>query len=149
MGRLEKQTHETLNCWSINKLIFDVSKKVLRLVSPPYFGQWFFKKIFLMLYSINWPNVIVWSPLLTEISGNMCIVIVYYSVCDVINFGIYLSFLIQIIFYDQKFRTQILISQKQKELIRWNKTHFSSFLKEFQLPEIVSQQWVSLYWKWI
>ena len=28
-----------------------------------------------MLYSINWPNFIVWLPLLLEILGNMCIVL--------------------------------------------------------------------------
>ena len=29
-------------------------------------------------------------------------------------------------------------TKKQKEFLRWNKKHFSSFLKGFQLPKIVS-----------
>ena len=33
--------------------------------------------------------------LLLEISGNMCIVIVCYPVCDIMSFKIYLSFLIK------------------------------------------------------
>ena len=35
----------------------------------------FWRKIFLLLYSINWLNFIVWLPLLCEILGNMCIII--------------------------------------------------------------------------
>ena len=34
-------------------------------------------KVFLLLYSINWPNFFVWLFLLLEILGNMCIAIVY------------------------------------------------------------------------
>ena len=39
--------------------------------------------------------MIVLLPLFIEIFGNMFIVIVFYPVCDVINFEIYLSFLIK------------------------------------------------------
>ena len=35
------------------------------------------QSMFVMLYSINWPNINVWLSLLCEILGNMCIVIVY------------------------------------------------------------------------
>ena len=44
--------------------------------------------MFLRLYSINWPNFTVWLPLLLEILGNMCIVIVCFLGCDVIHFKI-------------------------------------------------------------
>ena len=47
---------------------------------------WFFKKN--VLYSINWPNFIVWLPLLFEILVNMCIPIVHFPDCDVIDFEI-------------------------------------------------------------
>ena len=50
--------------------------KGLGIVSPAYFVYDFSTKMFLMLYSINWPNFIVWLPLLLEILGNMCIAIV-------------------------------------------------------------------------
>ena len=36
----------------------------------------FLRKIFLVLYSISWPNFIVWLPLLLEILGNMGILII-------------------------------------------------------------------------
>ena len=37
----------------------------------------FWRKIFLLLHSINWPNFIVWLPLLCEKLDNMYIVMVY------------------------------------------------------------------------
>ena len=43
----------------------------LGLVSPLHFVYTCF--MFLMLHSINWPNFVVWLPLLLEILGNMCI----------------------------------------------------------------------------
>ena len=52
-----------------------------------------------MLYSINWPNLIVWLPLLLVILGNVFIVIICYPVFDVINFEINLSFFIKQFFY--------------------------------------------------
>ena len=33
----------------------------------------FWRKIFLMLKSINWTNFIVWLPVFLEVLGNMCI----------------------------------------------------------------------------
>ena len=37
--------------------IFEFLEKVLGIVSPPHFVYDFFRKMFLTLYSINWPNV--------------------------------------------------------------------------------------------
>ena len=54
--------------------------------SLPHFLHDFWKKMLLLLYSINWPNFIVWSPLLREILGSMCMVLVCWPDCDVINF---------------------------------------------------------------
>ena len=55
--------------------------------------------MFLLLYSINWPDFIAWLPLFPEIYGNICIVIVSFPGCEVINFGIDLVFLIKPLFY--------------------------------------------------
>ena len=55
----------------------------------------FQEKIYCRLYSIIWRNFILWFYLLLKISDNICIAIVYYPVCDIINFEIYLSFLIK------------------------------------------------------
>ena len=46
--------------------------------------------------------------------------------------------------HDQKFKTKIQISWEQKEPLRWNKKHFSSFSKDFKLPKIVSDMRVRL-----
>ena len=50
------------------------------------FGAWFFGKIFLTLYSIYWPSLIVWLSLLPEINRNHCLVNIYrtkraYNMC--------------------------------------------------------------------
>ena len=85
------------------------------------------------------PNFIVWLLFLLEMLGNMCILIICYLACDVINFETNLRFLINPIFlHNQKVRTKILISEEQKELLTRNSKHFSPFLKGFQLPENVS-----------
>ena len=55
---------------------FNFSEKGLGPVSPSHFMYDFSRKMFLMLNSINWPNFIVSLPLLFEILGNICIMIV-------------------------------------------------------------------------
>ena len=67
----------------------------LGTVSLPHFVYDFSSKMFLMLYSINWPNLIAWFLLLFEILGNICITIACYPDCDVMNFEIDLIFLIE------------------------------------------------------
>ena len=52
-------------------------KRVMELVSPSHFADDFSRKIFPILYSINWPNLIVWLPLLIEILGNMNIIMIF------------------------------------------------------------------------
>ena len=72
----KERLYKTLDYWSRDMFNFNFSEKGLGLVSPPHFVYDFSRKMFLMLYSINWPNVIVWLPLLLRILGNMCITIV-------------------------------------------------------------------------
>ena len=76
-------------------LNFDFLEKSLGLVSPSYFVYDFSRKIFFMLYSNNWLNLIDWLPLVLEILGNMCIVIVSFPICEVTNFEINPIFLIK------------------------------------------------------
>ena len=57
-------------------LNFGFLDKSLGKVSPAHFVYDFSAKMFLMLYSMNRPDFIVWLPLLLEILGNMCISIV-------------------------------------------------------------------------
>ena len=56
-------------------LNFDILDKGLGMVSPARFVYDFSMKMFLMLYSINRPNLTAWFPLLLEILGNICIAI--------------------------------------------------------------------------
>ena len=72
--------------------LFQKIKKVLELVSLPHFLHNFRMKIFLLLYCINWPNLIICLPLLYKILGNMCIAIVCKPVCEVMNFEVNLIF---------------------------------------------------------
>ena len=50
------------------------------------------RKIILTLYSTNWPSLVDWLPFLLEVLGNVGNVIICYAVCNVLDFGIKLSF---------------------------------------------------------
>ena len=87
---------------------------------------------------ILWWNIIFWLSLLLEIFGNMYIIVICFPVHDVITFESNLNFLIKPFSYmTEKIRTKTQssrerkISRERKKLLRWNKKHFSSFLKEF------------------
>ena len=56
------------------------------------FCVWFLRNMFLMLYSTNWPNFIVWMPLILDILGNMCFPIVCFPGCGVYILILALSF---------------------------------------------------------
>ena len=99
---------KTLHYWSRDMLNFDFLDKGLEIVSPAQFMYDFSTKKFLMLYSVNWPNLITWLPLLLEKLRNMCIAIVCYPGCDVMDFEINLIFLIETFFlHNQKVQTKI------------------------------------------
>ena len=71
----KNKLYKTLDYWSKDIPNFDFLGKGLGIVSPTHFAYDFSTKMFLMLNSINLPNFIVWSSLLPEILGNMCIAI--------------------------------------------------------------------------
>ena len=77
-----------LSYWFRDMFNVDSLEKGLGIVSPANFVYAVSRKMFLILYSINWPNFIVRLPFLLEILGNMCIAIVCFLGCDVINFEI-------------------------------------------------------------
>ena len=72
------------------------------IVFPAHFVYDFSTKMLFMLYSINCPRFIAWVPLLLEVFGNMCIAIVCYTGCDVMDFEINLSFQSSRFFYIAK-----------------------------------------------
>ena len=55
-------------------------------------GSW--RKTFVLLYSINWTNFIVYLPLLGEILSNICIAVICEPGCYVLKFEINLIVLI-------------------------------------------------------
>ena len=63
------------------------------------FPNYFWRKMFVMLYPTNWLNFIVWLLLLLEILGNMSILIICCLVCDTINFEKKLNFFIIPFYY--------------------------------------------------
>ena len=87
------QTTRFYFIWSFFK------KRDLELVSLTHFLHDFWRRIFLLLNSITWPYFNVWLPLLREILDNMCIVIVCWPGCDVLNFQIIFIFLIKPVFF--------------------------------------------------
>ena len=65
----------------------------MKLVSLSHFLHGFCRKIFLILYSINWTNcIIVLLSLLLEILGGMCVVTTCFPVNYIMNFEIKLCF---------------------------------------------------------
>ena len=72
----KNKLYKTLDYWSRDILNFNFSEKSLGLVSLANFMYDVSRKMFPKLHSINWPNFIVWLPLLVEVLGNNCIRIV-------------------------------------------------------------------------
>ena len=124
---------------------FDFPEKGLGLVSPQHFVYHFSRKMFFMLHSINWLNFIVWFPLLLEILGSMCVTILCWPGCDVIKFEINLIFFIKPFYYlTKKSRQKLKYLENEKSFWSEKKNHFSSFLKSFEFPKIVSNLRVCL-----
>ena len=75
---------------------FDILGKGLGIVSAAHFVYDFPTEMLHRLYSINYPNFIVWLSLFLEILGNhkLC--------CDIINFKTNLIFLIKPFLYMTK-----------------------------------------------
>ena len=102
------------------KLLF-LKKWGLELVFLSPFLNYFWRKIFLMLYPINWTNFIAWLLLVCEILGNMCILNACFSGWDVIKFETNLIFLIEPFFWhEKKVKTKIYLTWEQTELLSWN-----------------------------
>ena len=85
-----------------NKNVFQKTKRGLELVPLPHSLYDFQRKIFFLLYSINWPNFMLPLSLILQILSNMCIVIVPYSGCNVVNFEINMIFQIKPFFLDEQ-----------------------------------------------
>ena len=75
------------------------------------FSAWFWRKIFLTLYSINWRNIVPWLLLYFEMSHDVLMVILCYPVGDVISFEIY-------VFYQALFLNDHVNQDKNLKILR-------------------------------
>ena len=116
------------------------TKRGLELVSLSHFPDNFWRKIFVLLYFITWPNFIVWSPLLCEILSNMCIAIVCKRVCDVMNFEV------NLIFHRRDKNRNIL---RTKRVFKMKLKAFFIIFKGLSIKLITKffGRWESAYWK--
>ena len=111
-------------------------------------------------YSFNWPNFIVWLPLLLEILINICIAIVWEPDCDVTNFEINFVFLIKSFFFmTKKSRQKLIYLENEKSFWVEIKSIFHHFkglsisksclrhesapLRQFDLIKIFKHQYIS------
>ena len=129
---------------------FQVFRKEFGNSFSTTYCEWFLRKMFLMLHSINLPNFIVWLPLLLEIFCNMCIAVVCFNCLWRHKFWNQPMSLIKPFFYmTKKSRKKLKYLEKDKSFLRWNKKHFSTFLTGFQFPKIVSDLRVHLYMEFL
>ena len=140
----KNKLYKTLDYWSRQLFNFDFLEKGLGIVSLPHFLYDFSRKIFLTLYSINWPNFIVWSPLLLRY-WKLCFAIICFPGCDIIIFKVSLIY-----FSSSRFSTWQKSQDKNWNILRTNrafktKNHiFHHFSRVIQLPQIFSDLRVHL-----
>ena len=112
--------------------LFYKTKGDLELGSLLHFLHDFWRKKFLMLYFINWPNqMIVFS--LWDIGNIWKKTLAFISTCFV--------------WITKKQDKKMKISPEWKKLLTWDKKHFSSLLESFQLSEIASNPRGKI-WRW-
>ena len=110
-------------------------------------GTSFSTKISAWVFKKNVSHVILYQmtkyylmPLFLQILGNLCIAIISFSVDGVMDFELNFSPLIKPFSYMTNYcRTKIKIFKERKDLLRWSKMYFSSFLKDFQLSQELFQ----------
>ena len=135
-----------LRCWQLAFTLYEaLLKKKNRSGTSllTHFLHDFWRNIFLTLYFINWPHFIVWLPLPFVSLGNMCIVFIFCPVCHLINFETNRSFLFKLFFYITKKPVKKCKYFDKKRVCNIQKVFFS-YLKDFQLSEIVSDSRVGL-----
>ena len=113
-------TFQTVDPGICSILIFLVkkSKESRTIFCPIFWVLFFWRKIFLILCSINWSNLIIYLLLLLEIMDNMCNVIICFSVCEVLNF-------------ENNLTLKIYKSYQRKEFSTWRKVLFIIFKRTF------------------
>ena len=85
-------------------------QNILKLSYRPLAFTSYKSPYLILFYFINWPDFIVWLPLIRGMLDNICVLIVCQPGCDVISFEINLIFLIRLFFYMTKKSKQNVIN---------------------------------------
>ena len=99
------------------------------------------RKIFLMLYSINWTIFIFWLPFLFEILDNICFAVVCFPGCGVTDFEINHIILTKPFFYMTKKSRQKFQYLENEKRFQDEKKHFSSIVKGFHQDKKNCELW--------
>ena len=75
----KNELYRTLDSWSRDVPNFDFLEKGLGIASPPHFVYDFSRKSSLILYSINWPKIVVWLLLFLVIISKLYKLIQLYN----------------------------------------------------------------------
>ena len=139
--QLAIQLYKTLDYWSQNMLKFNFSEKGLGLISPSHFFQEkYFSCSILLTDQIH--------CLIAFTSRDIGLYVFYNCFLTRLwrhkSWNKHYLFNQAVLIQDQKVKPKTSISWERKELLKWNKNHFSSLLKGFQLPKIVSDLRVRL-----
>ena len=118
-------------------LAFLKNKKRPGTSLPSSFYAWFWRKIFLLLSIITWPNLIAWLPLLREMLGKICNII---ACCEVKNLEINFVFLTEPFFYINK-------KSRQKLNILRTEWAFKPKLKTSFFKGLLLKQIKHFFWK--
>ena len=123
--------------------LFPKTKSGLELISLLHFQHDFWRRIFLMLYFINWPNLLSNCLCFLGILSNLYIVLICFPVCDAIDFVVILLvyfrslklLVLRVILYSKIFAKLHLIKRKVwhtlycQTFARFNKLFFLHLVK--------------------
>ena len=128
MAYNKNNLYKTLHLWSRDMFNFDFSEKGLGKLFPLHFVYYFSRKMFLMLYSIDWLYFLR-----------------YWSVCALQLFvdQVVMSWILKstLYFLSSHFWTWLKIQDKNVNILAMGKVskhfkkHFSSFFEDFQSPK--------------
>ena len=113
-------------------------------MSPPHFVYSFLRKMFPMLHSIKWQNLIFWLALLIEILGNVCIAVICFLGCDAIDFKINLIFLVKPLLYMTKKSRKIWNILGTKRAFKVKPKAFFIIFKGLSVPKYCLRPEVAL-----
>ena len=126
----QNKLYKTSDYWSRDRFKLNFSEKDLGLLSPPHFVHDFWRKTFLMLYSINWPNFIVWFLYFSRHRA-ICVLQLFVNQAVMSKYFKLTLFLIKLFLLTKKSRQKFKYLENEKS--SWGKTEsiFHNFKRVF------------------